>query len=306
VARDYDGSENSALVAAAPLLGAPLAGLLLTELVRLKMPTLHGRCVDLLQALTAAQALKPKQEWLTALRTVAAAAVDQLDAIGKQRAVDAWQDYQLIGKIRPVNSMLVANLLAVLGELDAPALRAAAAGKFAARPDVFDPVTVLVPALGFVQGWDSAVATLWEHSAAFLLQRSGQPPTAPTDWRQVVKLSCTCADCRELQAFALNPVEPAHRFRVRQDRRQHLHQQIEAHALDMTHVTERKGSPQTLVCTKDRRSYQRRCDQYRKDIAALGHLEERAEKSFSGNPARLKQVAAARQLAEKWSPTDTK
>jgi hypothetical protein len=37
----------------------------------------------------------------------------------------------------------------------------------------------------------------------------------------------------------------------------------------MTHVTERKGSPQTLVCTKDRRSFERRMKEYAEEIAAM-------------------------------------
>ena len=136
----------------------------------------------------------------------------------------------------------------------------------------------------------------------FLLRRSGQPPAAPTDWRQDVKLSCTCADCRELQTFVLDPVQQTHRFRVRQDRRQHLHGQIERHGLDMTHVTDRKGSPQTLVCTKDRRSYQRRCDQYRKDIAALTDLMEQGRKNSVESAGALHRIAAACSLAAEWSP----
>ena len=306
VTRDYDGSENLALVAAAPLLGATATGRRMTELVRRKMPAQHGHCVDLLQALTSACEIKAHPEWQTAVREIAEAAVNQLDEVGKQRRQDEWMEYPMTEKIRRVNALLVANLLAVLGDLDAPALRSAAAEKFAARSNVFDPVTILVPALGLVPTWDAAVVRLWEHSAAFLLQRSGQPPTAPTDWRQEVQFACACADCRELQSFARNPVDQTHRFRVKKERRQHLHQQIEAHSLDMTHVTDRNGSPQTLVCTKDRRSYQRRCDQYRKDIAALGHLAERAKKSSAGNPVMLKHLAAARTLAEKWSPADTK
>jgi hypothetical protein len=61
-----------------------------------------------------------------------------------------------------------------------------------------------------------------------LLRQSGRPPESSTDWRQDVKLSCSCADCRELLAFARDPVEHPHRFRVRQDRRRHLH----AHHVD--------------------------------------------------------------------------
>lgn len=179
-------------------------------------------------------------------------------------------------------------------------LRGAAVKKFAARPKVFDPVTMLVPALRLIRERDDAAEQLWTHSAGFLLKRSGVPPEAPRDWRQEVKLSCSCADCRELQTFARDPAEQTHRFRVRQDRRQHLHQTIDRHKLDMTHVTERKGSPQTLVCTKNRRSYHRRCDQYRNDIAALAALAKLAHPASAA--AWLAKIEAARLLAAQWSP----
>src|SRR2546423_172159 len=108
----------------------------------------------------------------------------------------------------------------VLGELETDTLRLAAAEQFAARPAIFDPVTILVPALELISKPDAAAQRLWEHSAWFLLERSGRPPESPKDWRQTVKLSCACADCSELQAFCRDPVERIHRFRVRQDRRQ--------------------------------------------------------------------------------------
>lgn len=233
---------------------------------------------------------------------MAEAAVSQLDEVGKQPRESDWLDWRVNEKPREVDAALVANLLDVLGELGASELRAAAVEKFAARPAVFDPVTILVPALAMIREWNAAAQRLWKHGAEFLLDRSERPPEAPRDWRQDVKLSCSCADCRELQAFTRDPVEQSHRFRVRKDRRQHLHQMIDQHDLDMTHVTDRKGSPQTLVCTKDRRSYQRRCEQYHKDIAALAALTEQAEKSLAGGKDTLKRIAAARALAAEWSP----
>jgi len=166
---------------------------------------------------------------------------------------------------------------------------------------VFDPVTILVPALGLIRDRDHAVTRLWQHCVDFLIARSGNPPAAPTDWRQNIQLSCSCADCRELQAFVLDPVAQVHRFRVRQDRRQHLHGMIDRHGLDMTHVTERKGSPQTLVCTKDRRSYRRRCDQYRQDIDALATLESLADRCHA-SPAAVNPIQTARHQTESWSP----
>lgn len=322
VTRDYDGSDNDALVECAALLGASGTGKLYAELARQHTRHFHAQCVDLLHGLVrsgqkplkrlpksadADTGLKPgvneKQngEWRAALTQIAEAIVGRLDEIGKRQRENEWMDWRLAERAKPMSAAFVAKLLNALEEFGATALRAAAAEKFAARTAVFDPVTILVPALGAVAVWDDAATRLWEHSAEFLLKRSGQPPEAPRDWRQNVKLSCSCADCRELQAFTLDPVQRQHRFRVKQSRRQHLHQQIEHHGLDMTHETERVGSPQTLVCTKDRRSYRRRCEEYRKDIAALASLAKLAGQTDA--PAELtKRIVTARALADEWSP----
>ena len=95
----------------------------------------------------------------------------------------------------------------------------------------------------------------------------------PTDYRRPSKLSCNCDDCRELSAFLDNPNEAVHRFRVRKDRRQHLHRIIERHRCDLTHVTERRSSPQTLVCTKTTASYKAACQVYERDQQFLSRLE---------------------------------
>ena len=104
------------------------------------------------------------------------------------------------------------------------------------------------------------------------MDRSEQPPENPRDWKQKVTIRCSCEDCRALKAFARKPEEQTHRFPVRKARRRHLHETIRRHELDMTHVTERKGSPHTLVCTKTRRGYERRLNQYRSDLAAMAVL----------------------------------
>ncbi len=300
VTRDYDGTDNAALVAGAKLLGAERSRRLLSELVRGQMRILHGPCVELLGALVANRGAAGTSEWRNALRQIAETAVSRIDEISLPSSSE-WVHPRLSKNIRKVDAALVAELLNALGELDAAALRTAAAAKFAARPSVFDPVTVLAPALTLIREHDDAVARLWDHSAEFLLQRSGCPPESPKDWRQDVNLSCTCADCRELGAFALDPVAQVHRFRMKQDRRSHLEQMIASQSLDMTHTTDRKGSPQTLVCTKDRRSYQRRCEEYRKDVAALASLDEQAKKSPASKQGTLMRIAAARTLAAKWS-----
>jgi len=88
-----------------------------------------------------------------------------------------------------------------------------------------------------------------------------------------------------------------HRFRVNKERRAHLHRQIDGHELDITHVTERMGSPQTLVCIKTRRNYSRRCAEYQLDIAALTALAELIQDPTGECAAHCARIAAARERA---------
>ena len=179
-----------------------------------------------------------------------------------------------------VEAAFVSELLTSLRALGADALHARAVAAIAADPGAFDPVTVVVPALTALRAAPSAdestpdadLARLWRHAAEFLLARSEQPPAPPTDWAQPITLVCRNEDDRELQAFARDPARREHRFRVKKERRQHLHQVIEQLGLDMTHVTERQGSPQTLVCTKTRRTFERQCAQHGADAAAMQAL----------------------------------
>jgi hypothetical protein len=56
-----------------------------------------------------------------------------------------------------------------------------------------------------------------------------------------------------------------------------LYQQIDRHGCGMTHVTDRRGSPQTLVCTQNRASYERQQKQFEKDTQLLAELRVLAE-----------------------------
>jgi hypothetical protein len=113
---------------------------------------------------------------------------------------------------------------------------------------------------------------LLQHCIGELERLTEKPVEEPKDWAQDRKIRCYCADCRELQQFVSNPQEQVHRFRLGKERRQHLHQQITAAGCDMTHVTERIGSPQTLVCTKTRSSYERAKSEFATNIQLLAEL----------------------------------
>lgn len=111
-----------------------------------------------------------------------------------------------------------------------------------------------------------------------LESRVAQVPQKPTDYRRPAKLSCRCSDCRELASFLAKADESVHRFPVRKDRRRHLHQIIARDKCDLTHVTERRGSPYTLVCTKTTASYDAARQIHERDKKNLTRLKTLEEK----------------------------
>ncbi|MGH9200292.1 MAG: 2OG-Fe(II) oxygenase [Vicinamibacterales bacterium] len=280
VVRRYDGSENQALAANAVLLGARTAGELFSNLARAHVPSRRGECVDLLSRLVHQQAAD--SAWTRQLRNIAAAIIEALPKRQKRTAASNLDDG--LGRARDLrratepDSEMVLTLLDSLEAIDAPNLRRAACDAIASA-HAFDSARVIVSALSLIRArgpasvsTDADYQRLWHHAATSLLVRSERPPEAPKDWCQARKIRCTCGDCRELQTFAFNPVERTHRFRLRKDRRRHLHEQIQRHGLDMTHETERRGSPQTLVCTKTRRTYERQCAEHKADMTAMSTL----------------------------------
>ena len=54
-----------------------------------------------------------------------------------------------------------------------------------------------------------------------------------------------------------------------QDRRNHLEEKIRQHKCDLDFATERTRSPHTLVCTKNKASYQAELKTYRQDQESL-------------------------------------
>lgn len=279
VTREYDGSENEAVAANVQRLGPIRAGQLLSHLAIENMRFFPTECVNLLSRLTRELELEPTADWIAALREIGAAIVGALPDLKQRRPDRPDRDWWRTQKAKPVDGSTVADLLETLASSNASTLREAACKSIAANPKMFDPATLIVQALQLLRERNSdAVVSdkefqrLWCHSAEFLLARSEEPPESPQDWRQDVKIVCGCDDCRELKAFASDPTTQTHHFRVRKERRQHLHQQIDRHRLDMTHVTVRTGSPQTLVCSKTRARYERRCHQYNEDLASMAAL----------------------------------
>ena len=105
-----------------------------------------------------------------------------------------------------------------------------------------------------------------------LQARTAQAPQAPADHRRDAELSCKCKDCLALARFLADPNERECRFSLNENRRGHLRGIINTNRCDVTHVTERKGRPFKLVCTKTTASYDRACETFERDQRNLSQL----------------------------------
>jgi len=150
------------------------------------------------------------------------------------------------------------------------------------RPKQFDPTAVQVPALLSLETWlkrnvRRASSPLYHWLKAIqeeLESRAAHPPREPVDWRRASATGCHCADCKELSRFLQDPNTNTLRLPLAENRRQHLHQIINGKKLDTTHVTERRGRPYTLVCTKTKASYERALKAHHVDLAHLAKLRK--------------------------------
>jgi predicted 2-oxoglutarate/Fe(II)-dependent dioxygenase YbiX len=141
--------------------------------------------------------------------------------------------------------------------------------------DRLDPDEVLVPAaLALASeaqgqpGWE----TLRGATVAHLQERASQPLAPPADQARTTSWACTCAHCRSLRAFLADPVEKSWSLKAGAPDRSHVEHEVRGAGADLDLSTLKKGSPHTLICTKNQRSYERRVAQCQQDLAALAQL----------------------------------
>lgn len=93
---------------------------------------------------------------------------------------------------------------------------------------------------------------LHRHVMASLEGALSAPPRSPDDWSIEPHDRCGCALCEELSAFLRAPARVEHRWPLATDRRAHVHGAIDGQKLPVSHVTERRGRPYTLVLKKQK------------------------------------------------------
>ena len=296
----YDGSENKSLLPVLRLIGTEAGGEFLTELVEAQMPRRSNAVLALLLKAGRLRHFK----WRTTLQKSVGAALANLPEALRPQPNDrmfVWQP----DPPEAIDQDGLANLFALAWRCGLLEEAEAATAAVAAHPKVATPqrqLPAVLDALSSENGISGSAAylALWQQAADSLLARSASPPDAPTDWVVAADIPCSCDLCEQLRAFCADPVAEVMRFPVRSDLRQHLHHQIDQYRLDMDHVTERRGRPYTLVCTKNRASHQRRLKEYAEDVSWMQALIRLAPEVEGAAPVakELRRLDESAHLAE--------
>ncbi len=271
----YDGAQNAALTEAIAVLGSKSKEPLLS-LIDARHGDLPAACIDLWIRLS--RAASSTKSLARVCSPVLSRLLDRLQEPPAKNA-NRWtwlrEDEKPAVNLTP---RLVASFLEAVAENSATARKVAVAAEALSPANKrLTTENHILPALELSGKKSPAIPEkarniLWRHCAEDLLSRAEYPPEVPKNWAQKVSLPSKDALLKELEIFARDPQRRVHRFPVRKDLRQVLHRAIEKHQLDMTHVTERKGSPHTLVCTKTHASFHKKCKQHRADKALIKRL----------------------------------
>ena len=271
----YDGSENEALAGVLDVPGTSTAREFLLEMVGAHLRRRPAAMLDLLRRLDDVRRTNARSTWDGVLRKAVRAVLKALPAALPPEP-ESGEDKFAPPSRRPerFSETAVHDLFALAWRLGLTAEATTAASAVAAQPAVVTPDRTLPAALGRLHAeegaaGDPAFALLWRHAADFLLARSARSPAEPGDWAIAAPAGCRCEHCEKLHAFCNDPVARIARFPLRKDLRAHLHQIIDRQRLDINHVTERRGRPFTLVCTKNRASHRRRLAEYAKDVSCM-------------------------------------
>jgi len=253
----YAKADNAAVLDALGLMPSQTGIGLIERIVRATGATAFAACADLL-----ARAAAPAPQVATRLRDAAAALVDVLPA-GTERA-EFWEQPR-----RHVEAGFVVDLQTALAAID-ETLADRAVTHILALPNTYDPDTVLVPAAKLMRGLVSrSVAAGRLHAAclAHLRGRIAKPLAPPADWRRPSVVGCQCEYCSELSRFLADPARGTWVLRAHQTHRSHVEGTIQTAHCDVDTATERRGSPHSLICTKNQASYERLARQRAEDIA---------------------------------------
>jgi len=259
-------ADNEAICTALRLLPVQRACEMAERIVTANAARCPGSCADLLARCAHVAALA------TSLAPAARALLAALpgDPARPAPAAFAWDR-------QPLAAGLVVDIASALPRIDAT-LASAAVAHLLAWPKTYGLDDVILPAVRQLSQ-DGAAATLAPVQAlraaclAHLQTRSALPLEAPGDWSRAPAQGCACRRCAELNRFLVDPDRRAWAFKAGEADRRHVHEAIRRGRCDLDCTTDKRGRPYSLVCTKNRASYDRRAAQRLQDLKDLALLQ---------------------------------
>ncbi len=309
---DYNGEENDELPAALECAGPESATSFLRALIDSRMVEWPVDVLALVRRIADAQVVSESHACSEPVREAAKCILRKISALPDEKdlgreildsdqATPWWEFEEIAPRARrywQLSDAAIRDLFVLASRLGLGRKADAAAAAIVAAPLLASPDRVIPAALkelsdetGFAG--TTAFSALWRHAVRFLLDRSAAVPKEPEHWTIDCDIDCNCDLCADLRAFCRDPDATVGRFPIRTELRRHLHRIIDRHGLDIDHVTERRGSPYTLVCTKNRDGFKRRLAEYDEDIEWMRQLIDIAPSGFS-NESHAKDISRLR------------
>ena len=175
-----------------------------------------------------------------------------------------------------VDPGIVVDLLTGLNMIN-PTLAERSVGHILAWPKTYGLDAVLIPAARTLVGAGTipdaaAIKQLQAACVAHLRARIAEPLSQPADWRRASTLPCHCQHCAELARFLADPERQTWVLKAAEAARSHVEGSIRRAESDLDTMTDRRGRPYSLVCTKNQASYDRRAKQRKQDLKDLALL----------------------------------
>jgi hypothetical protein len=239
---------------------------LLTLMESTNLETME-RNVRLLESICLAKPGKKKEGWDELCTALAQALVSAVEAIDQKPLSTDWRTRKV------ERADVLAGLTRALIATEQFELLSQFVNHALDLPNRYSLKLAHMPALVSLEPWlkknlkkPCAPLTRWLASCREQLEvLTAKAPEEPTDFHRPGQTTCKCADCAELIRFLHDPKESAHRFTMKKERRDHLEREISSHNFDLDRQLDRRGSPQTLVCTKNKASYQVKLKTYHQD-----------------------------------------
>lgn len=266
--RRHSKADNDAILGAVALLPPERSARMIEAIIVSHANDALAPCCGLLDAAIAVPfAAKPKH-----LAAAASGLLASLPGDPTLAPVDRWGRQHHVAP----GAGVIVDLVRIAEAVDA-ALAKQLAEHLLAWPKTYRLDHALVPAVkrllgGVARKSGAAMKSLRAACLAHLEARAAEPLEAPKDWSRASNIRCSCEHCAALSRFLESPVTETWTLKAPERVRGHVEGEIKAARADLDVRTERRGSPHSLICRKNRASYERRVEQRRRDLADIAIL----------------------------------